>query len=250
MKKKIIMCIIASAMICGTFASCGKTESSDSKSESKVTTAITTATITTAADETETTTTTEAKEAEAATTTEASNAATEAAAATTAPSNDEDAANEHLTDATAILNALNDIDRIGGGGGSLETDSTDTKEVGTMVYEKVTDSRFTKLEDVKNYVTGNICGTLLDRYSFLYQGQQPFFKEFDGVLYFCRMPRGAGFAFNGEPVITDVTDNSFTITVSFDNYGGNSDLTVKAVKEDGKWKASSFSVDGGAENVM
>ncbi|MCR4795715.1 MULTISPECIES: hypothetical protein [Ruminococcus] len=246
MKKKIIMCIIASAMICGTFASCGKSDPSDSKSESKTTTAVTTAT-TTAADETETTTATEAKEAET-TTTEAAADATEAAA-TTAASSNADASNEHLTDASAILNALNDIDLIGGGGGSLETDSTDIKEEGTTFYEKVTDSRFTKVDDVKKYVTDNICGTLLNRYNYLYEGQEPFFKEFDGVLYFNRRPRGAGFSFIGEPVVTDVTDNSFTITVKFDDYGGISDLTVKAVNDGGLWKASSFSVNGGTENI-
>ena len=235
------MCIIASAMICGTFASCGKNESSESKSDTKTTTAATTATTTTEAAETETTT---------AETTEAVTTTTETTTATTdASGNDDDAAQEHLTDASAILNNLNIIDGMGGGVG-VETDETDTKEVGTAVYEKVTDSRFTTVDDVKKYVTDSVCGTLLDRYSFLYQGQDtPFFKEFDGVLYFCKWPRGSGFSFNSEPVITDVTDDSFRITVTFNNFGGNSELVVKAVKDNGLWKASSFTVDGSADNV-
>ena len=237
MKKKIIMCIIASAMICGTFASCGKDESSDSKSDTKTTTAATT-TVTEAA-ETETT---------SAETTEAVATTTEAAETTTAANNnDNDAAQEHLTDASAILNKLNDIDCIGGG--VVDTDPADTKEEGTISYEKVTDSRFSTVDDVKKYITDSICGSLLDRYSVLYQGNAPFFKDYDGTLYFNKLARGCGFSFINEPVITDVTDESFTITVKFDNFGGDSELVVKTVKDNGLWKASSFTVDGGAENA-
>ena len=236
MKKKIIVCIIASAMICGTFASCGKDKPSDSKSDTKTTTAATT-TVTEAAE----TETTAAETTEAVTTTEA------AETTTAANNNDNDAAQEHLTDASAILNNLNDIDRILGG--SVDTDADDKKEEGTIAYEKVTESRFTKVDDVKKYVTDNICGTLLDRYSSLYEGNAPYFKDYDGTLYFNCVPRGGGFSFTDEPVITDVTDEAFTITVKFDNFGGDSELVVKAVKDNGLWKASSFTVDGGAENA-
>lgn len=221
-------------MICGTFASCGKDNASGSGSPSEATTAA----ATTAAGETETTT---AGATEAETTTEADETTT------TAETGDDDAAaQEHLTDATAILNNLNSIDRIGGG--DVETDTADTKQEGSVTFEKVTDSRFTKVDDVKKYVTDNICGTLLDRYSDLYEGDSAYFKEIDGALYFNRSPKGSGFTFTDTPVITDITDDSFTVTVKFDNFGGDSELAVKAVKDNGLWKASSFSVDGAAEN--
>jgi len=232
MKKRIVMCIIASAMICGTFASCGN-ETSRSSSSAVTTTAETTEAGTTTAEATEAETTTEAV-----TTTET---------AATTESSSEDAAEEHLTDATAVLNNLNTIDRIVGGT-EVETDTADTKQEGADSFEKVTDSRFTTVDDVKKYVTDSICGTLLERYNSLYEGDNPYFREFDGKLYFHPVPMGCGFSFTGEPVITDVTEDSFTVSMAFDNFGGTSDLRVKAVKEDGKWKASSFTVDGGAEN--
>ena len=151
-------------------------------------------------------------------------------------------------EASAILKALNDIDLIGGGGG-VAVDSSNAIHEGYAVYEKVTDSRFTKLDDVKKYITDNICGTLLDRYSCFYEGDGAYFKEIDGVLYFRQIGRGAGFPYTDDVVIKDVTDTSFTIKAKFDNFGGYSDITVKAVKDNGLWKASSFTVDDGVENA-
>ena len=235
MKKRIIICMLISVMVCGNIASCGKESGSGSKSAAEETTTMTAA-------EAETTT---EKATEAETTTAES---TEAAETTATAANNNGAAEDHLADAAAVLNNINNIDGIGGGAG-VETDTADTKQEGSDTYAKVTDSRFTTVDDVKKYVTDAICGTLLDRYKFLYEGDDAYFKEFDGALSFMSAQRGSGFSYTGEPVITDVTDDSFTATVPFDNFGGSSDLAVKAVKEDGKWKASSFSVDGGAENV-
>ena len=151
-------------------------------------------------------------------------------------------------EASAILKALNDIDLIGGGGG-VAVDSTNAIHEGYYTYEKVTDSRFTKVDDVKKYITDNICGTLLDRYSCFYEGDEAYFKEIDGVLYFRQIGRGAGFPYTDDVVIKDVTDTSFTIKAKFDNFGGYSDITIKAVKDNGLWKASSFTVDDGIENA-
>lgn len=153
-----------------------------------------------------------------------------------------------INEASVILNNLNTIDLIAGGNGVI-TDSTDAKYEGSATYEKVTDSRFTKLEDVKKYVTDNICGTLLDRYSHLYDGDEAYFKEIDGVLYFKQVAMGAGFIYTNDFVVNDVTDTSFNAIARFDNFGGLSELTVKVVKDNGLWKASSFTVDGGPENA-
>ena len=232
MNKKIIMCIIASAMLCGSIVSCGKSDSSDSKKQEKTTTATTTVAETTSADTTETETTSAEADAET----------------TTSEGGDSDAAADHLRDAYIMINNLDTIDRIGGGA-AVETAATDTKEDGTYMYSKVIDARFPDLEAVKAFVNDAVCGTLVDRYKFLYEGDAAYFKEFDGILYFIQTGRGCGFSYNSDPVISDVTDDSFTVDVNFDDFGGNSALTVKAVKENDTWKASSFKVNGGEENA-
>ncbi|WP_295068058.1 SH3 domain-containing protein [Ruminococcus sp.] len=153
-----------------------------------------------------------------------------------------------INEASAILKSLNDIDMIGGGG-AVAVDSSDSKQEGNAVYERVTDSRFTTVEDVKKYITDNICGTLLNRYSSFYEGEEALFKEIDGALYFMQIGRGSGFPYTDDVVVKDVTDTSFTIMAKFDNFGGYSNITVKAVKDNGLWKASSFTVDDGMENA-
>ena len=152
------------------------------------------------------------------------------------------------SEASAILKSLNDIDLIGGGG-AVSVNSSDAIHEGNAVYERVTDSRFTKVDDVKKFITDNICGTLLDRYSNYYEGDDAIFKEIDGVLYCRQIGRGSGFEYTNDFVVKDVTDSSFTIIARFDNFGGLSEITVKAVKDNGLWKASSFTVDGGPENA-
>jgi hypothetical protein len=234
MKKRILMCIIASAMICGTFASCGTNDSSDSKTDTETTTAATT----TAVEETEAST-------EELTEPKSTTIPRETEEETTTKSETTD---DHSADAAAILEKINLIDIIAGGAG-VDTDSADKKEEDAFSFEKVTDKRFTTLEDVKKFVTDAVTGTLLDRYDCLYEGEGAYFKEFDGVLYFKNAPIGCGFSYTDKPVVSDVTDDSFTITVNFDNFGGSSELKIKAVKEDDMWKASSFSVDGGIENA-
>ena len=69
------------------------------------------------------------------------------------------------------------------------------------------------------------------------------------MLYCRQIGRGSGFPYTDDVVVKDVTDSSFTIMAKFDNFGGYSDITVKAVKDNGLWKASSFTVDDGMENA-
>lgn len=251
MKKNMLICILASAMICGSLSSCGDTKDADVSPKKETTTAAST----TVSDEIQT---------EPTTTAEITNTETTAAAidATAAPESAENTSvtpateaasssadySAYLTDATAVLNNLNAIDYIVGGG-EVAVDSSVTQTEGTNVYSKVTDSRFSSLADVKSYVNDHICGSLVSRYSRLYEGENAYFKEFNGELYFIQTGLGSGFYFNSDPVITDATDDTFTVTIKFDNFGGNSTLAVKAVKEDGKWKASSFKVDDLTENA-
>lgn len=233
MKKRIIMCIIASAMICGSLASCGKsvgTGSSSSKTQA-ATTAVSTEAPTEAATDVSTA---------AAETTAAQN---EQAETTTA------ASDELIAEAANVLNNLNAVDYIGGGS-SVEVDESTVLNVDNKYpYTKVTDSRFSSVEDVKKYITDAVCGSLLEyRYKVIYEGEPSMFIDSDGSLWFLQGARGCGFTYNSDPVVSDVTEDSFTITVNFDDHGADSTMVVKAVKENGLWKASSFSVNGGEEN--
>ena len=233
MKKRIIMCIIASAMICGSLASCGKSVGTGSSSSDTQA-----ATITAAAEEP-----TEA----------ATEESTEAAAETTAAQNEQTetsaASDELIAEAAKVLNNLNSVDYIGGGS-SVEVDESTVLNVDNKYpYTKVTDMRFSSVEDVKKYITDAVCGSLLEtRYKVIYEGDPAMFTDSDGSLWFLQGARGCGFTYNSDPVVSDVTEDSFTITVDFDDHGADSTMVVKAVKENGLWKASSFSVNGGEEN--
>lgn len=230
MNKRIIMCIIASALVCGSIASCGKSVGTDSSPKTETTTAAQT--------------TEEATEEAAPESTEATTADAE-----TDSGNGGEVSEELIAEAANVLNNLNAIDYIGGGS-SVEVDENTVLNVDNKYpYTKVTDSRFASVEDVKKYVTDAVCGSLLeDRYKIIYEGDPAMFTDSEGSLWFLQGARGCGFTFNSDPVVSDVTDDSFTIKVTFDDFGADSTMTVKAVKENGLWKASSFSVNGGQEN--
>lgn len=232
MKKRIIMCIIASAMICGSLASCGNNVGSGSvSSESQ---AETTAPATEESTEAETEESTETAETTAAPDTRAETSA---------------ASEELIAEAAKVLNNLNAVDYIGGGS-SVEVDESTVLNVDNKYpYTKVTDPRFSSVEEVKKYITDAVSGSLLEsRYKVIYEGDPAMFTDSDGSLWFLQGARGCGFTFTGEPVVSDVTEDSFTITVKFDDSGAESTMVVKAVNENGLWKASSFSVNGGVEN--
>ncbi len=245
MKKNMLICILTSAMICGNFASCGENKDSDVAPKVETTTAVTTTE--TVGEQAETTTSEEKTTAESTATAAPENTeSTPEAPVTEAPNSSADTS-AYLTDAASVLNNLNTVDSISGGAG-IEVDASVTQTEGSNTYSKVTDSRFSSLNDVKNYVNDKICGSLLSRYAVLYEGENAYFKESGGELYFIQTGRGSGFSFTGDPIITDAADDSFTVTIKFDNFGGDSTLEVKAVKDNGKWKASSFKVDDLPEN--
>lgn len=229
MKKRIIMCIIASVMVCGSFASCGKSVGTDSTPKTETTTASATEEVT--------------EEAPESTEAETTAAASESNAADSAVSE------ELIAEAAKVLNNLNSIDYICGGS-SVEVDENTVYNVDNKYpYTKVTDTRFSSVEEVKKYVTDAVCGSLLEeRYKVIYEGEPAMFADNEGSLWFLQGARGCGFTFNSDPVISDVTDDSFTIKVTFDDFGADSTMIVKAVKEDGLWKASSFKVNDNPEN--
>jgi len=232
MKKRMIMCVVASALMCGSIASCGKSVGTDSNSKTEPSTAATEA-----SSEAETTA------AEAETTTAAESE-------TTTAEGGEAVSEELIAEAANVLNNLNTIDYIGGGS-SVEVDESVTYTVDNKYpYTKVTDSRFSSVDEVKKYVTDAVTGSLLEkRYKVIYEGEPAMFTDNEGSLWFLQGARGCGFTFNSDPVVSDVTDDSFTITVTFDDMGADSTMVVKAVKEDGLWKASSFKINDNEENA-
>ena len=232
MKKRMIMCVVASALMCGSIASCGKSVGTDSNSKTEPSTAATEA-----SSEAETTA------AEAETTTAAESE-------TTTAEGGETVSEELIAEAANVLNNLNTIDYIGGGS-SVEVDESVTYTVDNKYpYTKVTDSRFSSVDEVKKYVTDAVTGSLLEkRYKVIYEGDPAMFTDHEGSLWFLQGARGCGFTFNSDPVVSDVTDDSFTITVTFDDMGTDSTMAVKAVKEDGLWKASSFKINDNEENA-
>lgn len=232
MKKRMIMCVIASALMCGSIASCGKSVGTDSNSKTEPSTAAT-----------EASSEAEATAAEAETTTAAESE-------TTTAEGGEAVSEELIAEAANVLNNLNTIDYIGGGS-SVEVDESVTYTVDNKYpYTKVTDSRFSSVEEVKKYVTDAVTGSLLEkRYKVIYEGEPAMFTDNEGSLWFLQGARGCGFTFNSDPVVSDVTDDSFTITVTFDDMGTDSTMAVKAVKEDGLWKASSFKINDNEENA-
>lgn len=155
---------------------------------------------------------------------------------------------EGLTaEVSRLMGALDYIDCIGGG--NIPKDENDTIEQGDRQYAKVA-AQFENTADLEEYLNENLTDSLIQsRYSNILGGEQPYYIDVDGALYGYVTAKGCGYAWimeNDEPVIsiTDVTDNSFTAVTKFDNFGGESEMTLNIVSEDGFWKIASISYDG------
>lgn len=138
-----------------------------------------------------------------------------------------------------LMTALNDIDNLGGGNFSYDPSDSFKSEDGQTEYALVTDERFSVKEDIEKYMENNLtAGLIAERYS----GLLDRYAEKDNKLYGDTAAKGSGFAWTGaEPVISDVTENSFTVDAEYDNYGEVSVMEIKIVSENGTWKIDSFS---------
>ena len=229
MNKRKIIYLAAAAVLCISAASCGdKTSSSGSSpAVTAVTTSVTTAAVT------ETT-------AAASTTTTA--AATEVTTA-------EEVSDEHLADAVRLFEAISTADMMQAGTG-VEIDEEVVNQVNIKIngsdfpsdYFLVTDSRFKSLEQVKQFVADHFCGELLEKYKGLYEGDNASFKEVSGSLYLISSGRNGGFEYTGQPEMTESAEDHFTAKVPVNNMGIVESMVVKSVSEDGKWKASTFTI--------
>lgn len=142
--------------------------------------------------------------------------------------------------AEPLYKGLAELDSFGGS--VIDYDSSDTVNIGGRDYYRVTDSRFTCVADISDYIDEIMTDNLINsRYSFLTQGEDAFFADRDGKLYVRNQPRGSGFAFSDNSVdISDVSETSFTADRDYDNYGAASKLTIKVVKTDAGWRIDSM----------
>ena len=155
---------------------------------------------------------------------------------TAAPASDY---SEYIPIAKSIMNSLDTLDTIAGGS-NVSIDPNDTIQDGSYTYSKVTDYRFSSVNDVTNFVNTLICGDLIYRYSGIYSGDAPTFKELNGSLYYLNETRGCGFGYQGDPTITSASGGSFTFNVKLSTGSGAKNFTVNAVNDGGTWKACSF----------
>lgn len=147
---------------------------------------------------------------------------------------------EYVPVAKNIMQSLDRLDNIAGGF-YVSLDPNTSIQDGGQSYSKVTDNRFSTVNDVINYVNTLICGDLIYKYSGLYSGDSPTFKEFNGELYYLNESRDCGFGYQGEPTITSVSGGSLAFTVPIATGSGVKTFSVNAVNDGGTWKACSYS---------
>ncbi|MGN0620284.1 MAG: hypothetical protein ACI4I9_00305 [Porcipelethomonas sp.] len=148
------------------------------------------------------------------------------------------------TIALELMNALDKIDRIGGGAGLAYDDSINPyyDEDGNIKYAKVTDTQFGSTFELRNYMDEYFTENLIDqRYSDILDTDEPRCIDYDDSLYIdITRPRGCGFFWADSQVyISDVTYNSFTAVAEYEDFGAVSRLSMNIVLED-SWKIDSF----------
>ncbi|MBR4626846.1 MAG: hypothetical protein IKO47_03975 [Ruminococcus sp.] len=115
-----------------------------------------------------------------------------------------------------------------------------------FTYYKVTDSRFTSVESVKEYCLNTVTEELFnERYIGYIKADNtnaPLFKEFDGELYtmigvnnYERTPEGA-------PTVYDVTENSFTMQYQTADVDWYNVVKLKVINENGTWKVAEYAL--------
>lgn len=151
--------------------------------------------------------------------------------------------------AYAALSKLAKFDAIANAA-KVKVDEDDIKEVSigdgdSKTYYRVTDERFKKKSDVKEYLSDSFTESFLDDNSYLWGGKIPVFKEIDGSLYYNGGGGGVSrFYFVGAPHIEDETADSFRIDADsslLDGYIEN--VQIFCVKEEGKWKVDKYAIN-------
>lgn len=148
--------------------------------------------------------------------------------------------------ALSLMGALDYIDCRGGGNIPKEDSSVIVNE---REYSKVK-SQFADTADLREYMESVLSESLINnRYSRILDTEEPYYIDIDGELYGYVTAMGCGFPWimeDGSPKaeISDVTDSSFTARAKFDNYGGECEMVMYIIFEDGSWKINSIEYDG------
>lgn len=167
---------------------------------------------------------------------------------TEAPTDDEIIEDDELVSAARqLLGALNYIDRIGGG--NIPRDDENAIDVDGRQFAKVS-AQFTDTADLDEYMRSYLTDSFIEsRYSGILGGDEPYYIDIDGELYGYVTAKGCGFQWimeDGEPVVElkDSADDNYTITTKFDDYGAETEMEVRIVKDNGYRKIDSISYGG------
>lgn len=167
---------------------------------------------------------------------------------TEAPTDDEITGDDELVSAARqLLGALNYIDQIGGG--NIPRDDENAIDVDGRQFAKVS-AQFTETADLDEYMRSYLTDSFIEsRYSGILGGDEPYYIDIDGELYGYVTAKGCGFQWimeDGEPVVElkDPADDNYTITTKFDDYGAETEMEVRIVKDNGYWKIDSISYGG------
>lgn len=165
-----------------------------------------------------------------------------------APTDDEITGDDELVSAARqLLGALNYIDQIGGG--NIPRDDENAIDVDGRQFAKVS-AQFTETADLDEYMRSYLTDSFIEsRYSGILGGDEPYYIDIDGELYGYVTAKGCGFQWimeDGEPVVElkDSADDNCTITTKFDDYGAETEMEVRIVKDNGYRKIDSISYGG------
>lgn len=165
-----------------------------------------------------------------------------------APTDDEITEDDELVStARQLLGALNYIDQIGGG--NIPRDDENAIDVDGRQFAKVS-AQFTDTADLDEYMRSYLTDSFIEsRYSGILGGDEPYYIDIDGELYGYVTAKGCGFQWimeDGEPVVElkDPADDNYTITTKFDDYGAETEMEVRIVKDNGYRKIDSISYGG------
>lgn len=154
---------------------------------------------------------------------------------------------ELVSAARQLLGALNYIDQIGGG--NIPRDDENAIDFDGRQFAKVS-AQFTDTADLDEYIRSYLTDSFIEsRYSGILGGDEPYYIDIDGELYGYVTAKGCGFQWimeDGEPVVElkDSADDNYTITTKFDDYGAETEMEVRIVKDNGYRKIDSISYGG------
>ena len=154
---------------------------------------------------------------------------------------------DYTAEASRLMGALDYIDKIGGG--NIPKDEENIVDVNGRQFAKVA-AQFSNIADLDSFMKENLSDSLIEnRYSHILGGDEPYYVDIDGELYGYVTAKGCGYAWileNDEPVISikDATDSSFTAVTKFDDFGGESEMELNIISDNGLWKISSIYYDG------